>query len=69
MVLAVVEIESESTLLPSKIEEWKKILSTGVRLILMVPKGMKSKLTGFLWDSGIADKISLGYYEININMP
>ena len=69
MVLAVVEVETENSFTPDKIETWKKLAGSGARLILMVPKSLKSKITAALWDSGIADKVALGSYEININMP
>jgi hypothetical protein len=69
MVLAVVEVETENSFTPDKIEAWKKLATSGARLILMVPKNLKAKITAALWDSGIATKVALGSYEININMP
>lgn len=69
MVLALVEIETEGSFTPDKIEIWKGLVGSGPRLILMVPKDIKAKLTGILWDSGLADRVSLGSYEITINMP
>ena len=69
MVLAVVEIETENSITPDKINIWKGMAGSGPRLILMVPKTMKAKLASMLWDGGLADKVSLGSYEISINMP
>jgi hypothetical protein len=69
MVLAVVEIETENSITPDKISVWKSLADAGARLILMVPRSMKPKLASILWDSGIADKVALGSYEISINMP
>ncbi len=69
MVLALVEVETENSFSPDKIEVWRKLVSGGPRLMVILPKHMKAKLTSALWDSGIADKISLGGYEITITMP
>jgi hypothetical protein len=35
----------------------------------MVPKNSKAKVIELLWQNGIADKVSVGSYEISINMP
>ncbi|MDA8087338.1 MAG: hypothetical protein M0Z75_11620 [Nitrospiraceae bacterium] len=69
MVLALVEIETENSITPDKINIWKALAGSGPRLILMVPKTMKARLASMLWDGGLADKVSLGSYEISINMP
>ena len=69
MVLALVQIETENSIAPDKINIWKSLAGSGARLILMVPKGMKPKLASMLWDGGLADKVALGSYEISINMP
>ncbi len=69
MVLAVVEIETENSITPDKINVWKAMSGSGARLILMVPKGVKPKLSSMLWDTGLAGKVSLGSYEISIDMP
>jgi hypothetical protein len=69
MVLANVEVETESTINPEKAEEWKRMTQPGVKLFLMVPKHVKARITDLLWDKGIMDKVSVGSYEIVINMP
>ncbi|MDA8388288.1 MAG: hypothetical protein M0Z58_06485, partial [Nitrospiraceae bacterium] len=69
MVLALVEIETENSITPDKINIWKGLAGSGPRLILMAPKPMKARLASMLWDAGLADKVSVGSYEISINMP
>lgn len=69
MVLAVVEIETGNSFSPDKIGTWKQLSGAGARLIVMAPKGLKAKIASALWDGGMADKVSLGSYEITINMP
>ncbi len=69
MVLAVMEVETEGTITEEKAAEWKKIAESGTKLILMVPKRTKAKVIDLLWKQGLADKASVGSYELNINMP
>ncbi len=69
IVLAVMEVETEGSLTPEKAEEWKALSGMGVKLILMVPKVLRAKTLELLWKMGIADKVSIGTYEISINMP
>ncbi len=69
MVLAVMEVETEGTINEKKAAEWKKIAESGTKLILMVPKRTKAKVIDLLWKQGLADKASVGSYELNIAMP
>ncbi len=71
LVLAVMEVETERSISPEKADEWSRIVRTGkgVKLIVMVPRASKAKVVDLLWKKGIADKASVGSYEINISMP
>lgn len=69
MVLAVVEVETEGTITEANAAKWKEIADSGTKLILMVPKRTKAKVIDLLWKQGLADKASVGSYELNINMP
>jgi hypothetical protein len=69
MVLALMEVETENSITPEKAEEWKNLTGLGAKLILMVPKSSKAKVIDLLWKQGLADKTSVGSYDINISMP
>ncbi len=69
MVLAIVEVETNSTITAEKAAEWKELSGLGAKLILMVPKTSKAKVIDLLWKQGMADKASVGSYDINISMP
>jgi len=69
LVLANVEVETESSINPAKADEWKVMVEQGVKLVLMVPKHSKVKVTELLWEKGIMDRVGVGSYEISINMP
>ncbi len=71
LVLAVMEVETEKSITSEKANEWSRIVGTGqgVKLIIMAPKALKAKIVELLWGKGIADKVAVGSYEINIKMP
>jgi hypothetical protein len=69
LVLANLEVETDSTITPEKADAWKELAHHGPKLILMVPKNTKAKITELLWQKGIMDKVSVGSYEIVVNMP
>ncbi len=71
LVLAIMEVETENSVTLEKADEWSRIVGTGlgVKLIIMVPRALKAKTLDLLWKKGIADKTSVGSYEINVNMP
>ncbi len=69
MVLALLEVETAGSISEKRTERWKVLSDLGVKLILMVPKDLKVKATELLWSKGLMGKISMGTYEITVNMP
>jgi hypothetical protein len=69
LVLAVMEVETEKTISDEKAKEWKIMSGLGAKLILMVPKALKPRVLDILWKQGMADKASVGSYEMNVQMP
>jgi len=69
LVLAQVEVETEGSITPEKAEGWSGMIKPGIKLILMIPKNSKVKVTELLWQKGIADKVSIGTYDLTITMP
>ncbi|MBZ0156587.1 MAG: hypothetical protein K8I29_10335 [Alphaproteobacteria bacterium] len=69
LVLAFLEVETESSITPEKAEAWVEMTRSGTKLILMVAKSSKVKTMELLWQKGIADKVGVGTYEIAITMP
>ncbi|MBI5057553.1 MAG: hypothetical protein HZB61_13145 [Nitrospirae bacterium] len=68
-VLAIMEVETEGSITPEKADEWKTLSALGAKLIVMVPKPSKAKVIDLLWKKGMADKVSVGSYELTVNMP
>lgn len=69
MVISVIEVETEETLSEQKINDWKRLTEQGIKLTVVVPKTEKVKITDMLWSNGLAGRIGIGTYEININLP
>ncbi|MBF0457533.1 MAG: hypothetical protein HQK99_06520 [Nitrospirae bacterium] len=69
MAMAVVEVETEETINAEKAKHWKSLSQKGVKLILMIPEKARSKVTGLLWDMGLAADVAVGSYDLRINMP
>lgn len=68
MVMAYLEVETEGSINPDKAKKWKEVSNKG-KLILMIPKNAKVKVTEILWQQGISATVSIGTYEVMINMP
>ena len=69
MVLAIMEVETDGSITHEKADEWKTLSVLGAKLILMVPKTSKAKVVDLLWKKGMADKVSVGSYELAVTMP
>ena len=69
LVLAIMEVETEGSITQDKADEWKTLSGLGAKLILMIPKASRAKIIDLLWKKGLADKASVGSYEITVNMP
>ncbi len=69
LTIAIVEVETERSITSEKAAKWKEMAHSGSRLILMVPKAAKVRVTELLWKEGIAERVGVGSYEIVISMP
>lgn len=69
LVLALMEVETENSITAEAADAWKARTGLGAKLILMVPKSSKAKVVDLLWKKGMADKVSVGSYELAVSMP
>ncbi len=69
LTIAMVEVETDTSITPENAAKWKEMAQSGSKLILMVPKAAKVRAMELLWKEGIADRVSVGSYEIVISMP
>ena len=68
-VIGAIEVETEKTISANKAVLWKAVATSGTKLVLMVPKKTVKQVTDLLWDAGVADRVSIGTYEVSIQMP
>jgi len=68
MVVAIMEVETEESITPQQAERWKELAGLGAKLILMVPNHTKPKVMDLVLQKGLAGKVGVGSYEINIRM-
>jgi hypothetical protein len=68
MVLALLKIETAESVSEKETEKWKALSGLGVKLILMIPRDMKVRVTDLLWAKGLME-VSIGTYEISVSMP
>lgn len=69
IIIGYLDILTEKEISQSRVEKWREIISKGDKLILIVSKEQKLEITELLWKEGIAEKISIGTYEINLFLP
>lgn len=69
MVLSILEVETRESISDQRADYWKSLTGLGVKLILMIPRDMKVKVTELLWNKGLMDKVSIGTYEVSVQMP
>jgi len=69
MELALLEVETPDTISEKQADNWKSLSGLGLKLILMIPKDHKVRVTDLLWSKGMMDKVSIGTYEISVQMP
>lgn len=69
IVIGFIDIVTEKEISLHRIDKWKNLLSQGNKLIILIPKEEKLKITEDLWKEGIAEKVSIGTYEINLLLP
>jgi hypothetical protein len=69
MVLALLEVETAESISEKQADHWRSLSGLGLKLILMIPKDQKVRVTDLLWSKGVMDKVSIGTYEISVQMP
>lgn len=69
MVIGYIDIVNEKDINPERLNAWNDIIKRGNKLTIIVPKEEKLRITDILWREGLAEKISIGNYEINLFLP
>ena len=67
-VVQIIEVETKSTIDESKIDYWKKVSELGVKLIIVVPKELQNKLRDMCFKNGLAPKVNIGSFDVDIKI-
>lgn len=67
-VVQIVEVETSETVLPETADKWKELSELGVKLSLLVPKESQGEARDICWKSGLAAKVNISTFEVNITI-
>lgn len=69
MTIGYIDIIVEPDITNQRMEKWKELVSKGEKLILIVSREQKLKVTDLILREGIAEKVSIGTYEFALFLP
>ncbi|MEN2985857.1 MAG: hypothetical protein ABDH16_04300 [Thermodesulfovibrionaceae bacterium] len=69
VVLGYIDVVTEKTVSNQRVKRWKELVFSGEKLTVLLSKEEKLKITEILWKEGIAEKVSIGTYEIVLLLP
>ncbi len=69
IVIGYIDIVTEKEISSERIAKWKDLISQGNKLTILISKDEKLKIMETLWKEGIAEKVSIANYEINLFLP
>jgi hypothetical protein len=67
-VVLIVEVETRETVNEGEVEEWKDLSGLGVKLSIVVPKDMQNSAREICWKCGLAGKVNIGYFGVELNV-
>ena len=63
------EVETGGSVTAARAPRWAEMAASGSKLILMVPRNLRVRAAELLWENGITDRVSVGTYDLRIEMP
>jgi len=67
-VTQILEIETSDNVNEERIEHWKKMSELGAQLVILVPKESEKKMRNLSFDSGLAAKVKIGTFDVDIKI-
>ncbi len=67
-VTQIIEVEMADNINEDRIEHWKKMSDLGAQLVILVPKGSEKKMRNISFDSGLAAKVKIGTFDVDIKI-
>jgi len=67
-VIQIVEVEMADNINEDRIEHWKKMSDLDAQLVILVPKESEKKMRNISFDSGLAAKVKIGTFDVDIKI-
>ena len=67
-IVQIVEVETRETINNERADKWKSLSELGVKLSLLVPNDMQNAARDICWKSGLVAKVSIGSFDVNLNI-
>jgi len=67
-VTQIVEVETADNINEDRIEHWKIMSDLGAQLVILVPKESEKKMRNLSFDSGLAPKVKIGTFDVDIKI-
>jgi hypothetical protein len=67
-VTQIIEVEMADNINEDRIEHWKKMSDLGAQLVILVPKESEKKMRNLSFDSGLAAKVKIGTFDVDIKI-
>ena len=67
-VTQIIEVEMADNINEDRIKHWKKMSDLGAQLVILVPKGSEKKMRNISFDSGLAAKVKIGTFDVDIKI-
>ena len=67
-VTQIVEVETADDVNNDRIDHWKSMSDLGAQLVILVPKESEKEMRNISFDSGLAAKVKIGTYDVDIKI-
>ena len=67
-VVQIVEVETKETINEERVGKWKELSELGVKLSLLVPKDLQGDARDICWNNGLAAKVNIGSFDVQLNI-
>ena len=67
-VIQIVEVETAEDVNSGRVEHWKKMSDLGAQLLILVPKSSEKEMRNISFDSGLAAKVKIGTFDVDIKI-
>ncbi len=67
-VVMVIEVETAETVNEDEAKQWKEFSKLGAKLSVLVPKELHKNAMDICWKNGLAGKINIGSYQVEMKL-